>query len=92
MINFQTKIFRSKFKSWIRFVYLCNKSRFKKQKATGVNTPDFAKKTDLAILKPYVGKLDINKLTNVPGSLSSLKSKIDTLDIGKLETTPNNVM
>ena len=39
-----------------------------------------------------MGKLDVNKLTNVPGSLSSLKSKIDTLDIGKLETTPNNVM
>ena len=56
--------------------------------ATGVDTSDFAKKTDLANLKSDVNKLDIDKLKNVPSSLSNLKSKVDKLDIGKLETTP----
>ena len=56
--------------------------------ATGVDTSDFAKKTDLANLKSDVDKLDIDKLKNVPSSLNNLKSKVDKLDIGKLETTP----
>ena len=56
--------------------------------ATGVDTSDFAKKTDLANLKSDVDKLDIDKLKNVPSSLSNLKSKVDKLDIGKLETAP----
>ena len=56
--------------------------------ATGVDTSDFAKKTDLANLKSDVDKLDIDKLKNVPSNLSNLKSKVDKLDIGKLETTP----
>ena len=34
--------------------------------ATGVDTSDFAKKTDLAYLKSNVGKLDIDSLKNVP--------------------------
>ena len=33
---------------------------------TGVDTSDFAKKADLAILKSDVDKLDIDKLKNVP--------------------------
>ena len=33
--------------------------------ATGVDTSDFAKKTDLANLKPDIDKLDIDKLKNV---------------------------
>ena len=33
--------------------------------ATGVDTSDFAKKTDLANLKSDVDKLDTDKLTNV---------------------------
>ena len=33
--------------------------------ATGVDTSDFAKKTDLAHLKSDVDKLDTDKLTNV---------------------------
>ena len=42
------------------------------------------------------GKLDIDKLKNVPSNLSNLKSKVDILDIGKLWTTfdlskPSNV-
>ena len=58
---------------------------------TGVDTPDFAEKTDLAHLKSGVDKLDIDKLKNEPNNLSNLKSKIDKLDIGKLETTPVNL-
>ena len=41
----------------------------------------FVKKTDSAILKVDVVKLDINKLTNVP---SNSKSKVDKLDVDKL--------
>ena len=52
--------------------------------ATGVDTSDFAKKTDLANLKFDVDKLDINKLKNVPNNLSNLKSKVDKLDVDKL--------
>ena len=44
--------------------------------ATGVDTSDFAKKTDLANLKSDVDKRDIDKLKNVPSNLSNLKSKI----------------
>ena len=55
--------------------------------ATGVDTSDFAKKTDFANLESDVDKLDIDKLKNVPNDLSNFKSKVDKLDIGKLETT-----
>ena len=41
----------------------------------GVDISDFAKKTDLANLKFAVDKLDIDKLKNVPTSLSNLKVK-----------------
>ena len=54
----------------------------------GVDTSDFAKKTDLANLKSDIDKLDTDKLKHVPSTLSSLKSNVDKLDIGKLETTP----
>ena len=47
---------------------------------TGVDRSDFAKKTDLT----NVDKLDIDKLKNVPRTLSNLKSKIDKLDVDKL--------
>ena len=56
--------------------------------ATGVDTSNFAKKTDLVNLKSDVDKLDIGKLKNVPSGLNNLKSKVDKLDLGKLETTP----
>ena len=45
--------------------------------ATGVDPPDFAKKTNIAHLKSDVDKLDIDKLRYVPSGLSSLKSKVD---------------
>ena len=50
----KTKIFKSRRKSWKRFVYSCNKSRFKN--ATGVDTSASAKKSDLAHLKSDVDK------------------------------------
>ena len=56
--------------------------------ATGVDTSDFAKKTDLAHLKPDVDKLGIDKFKNSPNNLRNFKSKIDKLDIEKLETSP----
>ena len=56
--------------------------------ATGVDTSDFAKKTDLANLKSDVDKLDIDKLKNVPSNLSKLKSKVDKLDVDKLVPAP----
>ena len=55
---------------------------------TGVHTSSFAKITDIANLKSYVDKLDIDELKNVPSNLNNLKSKVDKLDIGNLETTP----
>ena len=51
-----------------------------------IDTSDFAKKTDLANLKPVVDKLDIDKLKNVPSNLSNLKSRVDKLDVDKLVT------
>ena len=56
--------------------------------ATGVDTLDFAKKTDLANSNYHVDKLDIDKLKYLAWNLSQLKSKFNKLDIGKLETTP----
>ena len=49
--------------------------------ATGVDTLDFPKKTDLANLMP----------NDLPSILTNLNSKRDKLDTGKLETTPDNL-
>ena len=49
--------------------------------AGGVDTSDFANKTDLANLKSVVDQLDTDKLKNVPSNLSNLKSTVDKLDI-----------
>ena len=56
--------------------------------AAGVDTLKFAKKVDLANLKSSVGKLDIDKLKNVPTNVSYLKSKVDKSDFVKLVTVP----
>ena len=40
---------------------------------TGVDTSDFAKKTDLVNLKSDVDILDIDQLKNIPSGLSNLK-------------------
>ena len=49
---------------------------------------DLAAEKDFIALKAEVDKLDINKLVNVPTSLSNLKTEIDDLDVGKLKTVP----
>ena len=66
----RTEIFTMKSESWIRFLYLYNKSRFKN--TTGIGTSKFAKKVDLTHLKSNVDKLDIDKLVPVPVDLSKL--------------------
>ena len=37
-------------------------------------------------MKAEVGKLEINKLANVPTSSNNLKTKVGDLDVGKLKT------
>ena len=39
-------------------------------------------------MKAQVGKLDTNKLVNVPTSLKNLKTKVDDLGVDKLKTVP----
>ena len=56
--------------------------------ATGVDTLDFAKKTDWANLKSDVDKLNIEKLKTVPSNLSNLKGKVDKLEVDKLVLIP----
>ena len=46
---------------------------------TGIDTPSFAKKVDLASLQSNVDKLHIDRLKNFPTNLSNLKSKVDKL-------------
>ena len=50
---------------------------------TGVDTFDLTAKEDLIALKAEIGKLDINKLANVPTSLYNLKTKVDDVDVYK---------
>ena len=58
--------------------------------ATGVDTSCLAAKKDFFALKAVVDKQDINKLVNVPTSLSNLKTDdlVDDLDVGDLKTVP----
>ena len=58
------------------------------QNSAGDDTPKFAKKVDLASLKSYVDKSDIDKLKNLPSNLSNLKSKVDKFDVNKLVAVP----
>ena len=44
--------------------------------ATRINTSSFAKKVDLASLKPNIDKLDTGKLKNVLTKLKNLKNKV----------------
>ena len=41
------------------------------------------KKVDLDNSKSNIGKLDIDKLKNVPTNLSNLKRKVDKFDVDK---------
>ena len=56
--------------------------------ATGIDTSEFAKKTDLGNLKSDLDKFNLYKLKNVPINLSNLKSKEDILDVDKLVSAP----
>ena len=56
--------------------------------ATCVDISKFAKKLDLASLKPEVDKLDIDKLAKEPTGSNSLKIKVNKLDIDKLVPVP----
>ena len=51
---------------------------------TGVSTSNFAKKADLASLKPNVDKLDNDKFKKLSSGWNSLKTKVDKLDNTKL--------
>ena len=54
--------------------------------ATIVDTSDLAAKKYFIALKVEAGKLDINKLINVPTALNNSKTKVDESDIGELKT------
>ena len=54
--------------------------------AIGVATSNLAAKKDLIALKAEVGKIDMNKVANVPTNLNSLTTKVDDLDLGKWKT------
>ena len=57
--------------------------------ATGVNTSSYAKKVDLANLKPDVEKVDIAKLKKITKyGLKSLESEAGKLDVDKLIPVP----
>ena len=56
--------------------------------ATGDNSSDFTKKTNLTDLKSDVDKLDIDKLKDLPNNLSNSKSKVNKLDVYKLVPVP----
>ena len=56
--------------------------------ATGVDTSDFTKNTDLANLQSDASELDIAQLKNMPSGSSNLKSKIYKLDVHKLVLDP----
>ena len=56
--------------------------------ATGVDTPKFAEKIDLANFKSNVDKLDIDKLKNVVSNFTNLKTKLDKLNVDKLVPVP----
>ena len=43
---------------------------------TGIDTLDFAKKTDLADSKSHMDKLDTDKLKNISSNLINLESKV----------------
>ena len=54
--------------------------------AIGVATSNLAAKKDFIALKAEVGKIDMNKVVNVPTNLNSLTTKVDDLDLGKWKT------
>ena len=86
MNTFKNRNLRSKREVELDLSNYASKADFKN--VTGVDTSDFSKTSDLANLKSDVGKLDIDKLKNIPSNLSDLKSKVDKLDVDKLLPIP----
>ena len=56
--------------------------------ATWFDRSDLDAKKDFIVLKAEVGKLDINKLANIPTSSNNFKPKIDYLNVSKLKAVP----
>ena len=52
---------------------------------TGVDTLEFAKNHDLAILKSDVDELDIDEVKKVQSGIRNLKNKVDKLYVDKLK-------
>ena len=73
-------------------VDLSNYKTKKKEHATGVDTSDLAAKKIFIALRAEIDKLDINKITNFPTSLSNVKTKIDDLHVVKLKIVPADLM
>ena len=86
MNTFKNRNLRSKREVELDLSNYASKADFKN--VTGVDTSDFSKTSDLANLKSDVGKLDIDKLKNIPSNLSDLKSKVDKLDVDKVLPIP----
>ena len=86
MNTFKNRNLRSKREVELDLSNYASKADFKN--VTGVDTSDFSKTSGLANLKSDVGKLDIDKLKNIPSNLSNLKSKVDKLDVDKLVPIP----
>ena len=80
-----TKLYKM---SFFQIRSLIKKIKVELKNATGVDTLQFSKKDNLAILKSEVNKLDIDKLKNVPGILNSLISNVDRLYVDKLKPVP----
>ena len=72
---------KNRIKAELDLANYATKSDF--ENATGADTSESPKRTDLASLKPEVDKLDINKLEKVPTGLNNLKSKLYKLDVYK---------
>ena len=79
----KTKTFKSKYEDLSNYA-----TKTDLKNATGVDTLDIAKKTDLTNLIYDVDKLYIDILKNIPRNLSNLKNKVHKLNFDKLETTP----
>ena len=80
---------RDKVKVVLDFSNYATRKEFKHP--TGIDRSDLAAKKDFIALKTDVGKININKLTNVPTSLNNFKTKVDNLDVGKLKTVPVDI-
>ena len=80
---------RDKVKVVLDFSNYATRKEFKH--VTGIDRSDLAAKKDFIALKTEVGKISINKLTNVSANQNNFKTKVDNLDFGKLKTVPVDI-